>query len=64
VKPITVNIYFKQANPAVGSYNPEKAQKSIPACVNVFQSTVDRNPNAKRMEQAVNEPAPTTYDPL
>jgi len=24
VKPITVNIYFKQANPAVGSYNPEK----------------------------------------
>ena len=24
VKPITVNIYFKQANPAVGTYNPEK----------------------------------------
>ena len=36
VKPITVNIYFKQANPAVGSYNPEKMQRNIPACVNVF----------------------------
>ena len=24
VKPITVNIYFKQANPAVGTYDPER----------------------------------------
>ena len=24
VKPITVNIYFKQQNPGVGSYDPEK----------------------------------------
>lgn len=50
VKPITVNIYFKQANPAVGTYNPDKPMKSIPACVNVFQSTVDRNANARRIE--------------
>jgi hypothetical protein len=64
VKPITVNIYFKQANPAVGSYNPEKIMKSIPACVNVFQSTVDRNANLRKLEQAVTEPGPTTYDPM
>jgi len=64
VKPITVNIYFKQANPAVGTYDPEKPSKTIPACVNVFQSTVDRNPNAHRLEHAALEPAPTTYAPL
>jgi hypothetical protein len=48
VKPITVNIYFKQANPAVGSYDPEKPQKNIPSCINVFQSTVERNVEGKR----------------
>ena len=31
VKPITVNIYFKQSNPGVGYYDPEPTQKSIPA---------------------------------
>ena len=36
VKPITVNIYFKQANPAVGTYNPERIYKTVPACTNVF----------------------------
>jgi hypothetical protein len=30
----------------------------------VFQSTVDRNPNAHKLEHAALEPAPTTYDPL
>lgn len=63
VKPITVNIYFKQSNPAVGSYDPVKPQKNIPSCVNVFQSTVERNSDARRLEQASQEPAPTTYDP-
>ena len=65
VKPITVNIYFKQANPAVGSYNPEKMQRNIPACVNVFQSAVGRgDQEARRLEQQATEPAPTTYDAL
>ena len=64
VKPITVNIYFKQANPAVGTYDPERPRGNIPACVNVFQSAVERGNNAKQLEQASLEPAPTTYDPL
>ena len=38
--------------------------KNIPAAVNAFQSTVDRNTNARKLEQAALEPAPTSYDPL
>jgi len=36
VKPITVNIYFKQSNPGVGYYDPEIVQKSVPAAQSVF----------------------------
>ena len=64
MKPITVNIYFKQANPPVGTYDPEKPQRNIPACVNVFQSITDRNLNARKLESAAIEPAPTSYDPM
>jgi len=36
VKPITVNIYFKQTNPGVGYYDPYPVQKNQPAAQNVF----------------------------
>lgn len=36
IKPITVNIYFKQNNPGVGQYDPEPVRKSVPAAQNVF----------------------------
>ena len=36
VKPITVNIYFKQDNPGVGYYDPEPVQKAPRAAMNVF----------------------------
>ena len=36
VRPITVNIYFKQQYPSVGTYDPEKIKPNIPACMNVF----------------------------
>ena len=61
-RPITVNIYFKQQTPGIGTYDPEKPLKNIPACVNVFQSAVDRNANARMLLLTANEPAPTTYD--
>jgi Sperm-tail PG-rich repeat len=32
VRPITVNIYFKQQYPGVGTYNPEKIQANVPSC--------------------------------
>jgi len=31
VKPITVNIYFKQQNPSVGQYNPKPVEKHVPS---------------------------------
>ena len=36
VKPITVNIYFKQQYPGVGTYNPERIKGNLPGCMNVF----------------------------
>lgn len=36
VKPITVNIYFKQSNPGVGYYDPEIAQKNTGGASHVF----------------------------
>ena len=36
VKPITVNIYFKQSNPGVGYYDPEPIEKNVPAASSVF----------------------------
>ena len=32
VRPITVNIYFKQQYPGVGSYNPERIMGNVPSC--------------------------------
>eukprot|EP00347_Sterkiella_histriomuscorum_P014154 403361955 len=62
VRPITVNIYFKQQYPAVGTYNPDRIKGNVPSCMNVFQSQADRNTDARRLRQAVNEPAPNSYD--
>ena len=42
VKPITVNIYFKQSNPGVGYYDPEPIEKNVPAASSVFQSVTNR----------------------
>ena len=42
VKPITVNIYFKQSNPGVGYYDPEPVMKAVPAASSVFQSVTNR----------------------
>lgn len=42
VKPITVNIYFKQSNPGVGYYDPQPVEKSQPAAASVFQSATNR----------------------
>ena len=36
VKPITVNIYFKQSNPGVGYYDPVPVEKNQPAAKSVF----------------------------
>jgi hypothetical protein len=36
VKPITVNIYFKQSNPGVGYYDPEPVYKNTGAAAHVF----------------------------
>ena len=58
VKPITVNIYFKQQNPGIGVYNPEKVQKSIPAAQSVFKSLVERN--FRKLQDEI--PAPNSYE--
>jgi hypothetical protein len=50
VKPITVNIYFKQTNPGVGTYDAEKPKTNMPSCVSVFQSQVARNFNQRRLD--------------
>lgn len=36
VKPITVNIYFKQSNPGVGQYNPSPVKGHANGCSSVF----------------------------
>lgn len=38
VKPITVNIYFKQKNPGVGQYDPQPVQKHVQGSKEVFLS--------------------------
>ena len=43
VKPITVNIYFKQSNPGVGYYDPEPAPSGVQGASHVFQSVTSRN---------------------
>jgi hypothetical protein len=42
VKPITVNIYFKQTNPGVGYYDPVPVTKSQPAAQAAFKSASNR----------------------
>lgn len=36
VKPITVNIYFKQSNPGVGQYDPEAIKGNVNGVSSVF----------------------------
>ena len=36
VKPITVNIYFKQGNPGVGQYDPQLVKPQVPGAVSAF----------------------------
>lgn len=63
MKPITVNIYFKQSNPGVGYYDPEPAQRNLPAATSVFQSATTRGQqeSIRRLTQQQFEPAPGTY---
>ena len=42
VKPITVNIYFKQSIPGVGQYNPKAPGKKESGHASVFQSKKPR----------------------
>lgn len=42
VKPITVNIYFKQANPGVGQYDPELVKMNANGASSAFESKVKR----------------------
>ena len=42
VKPITVNIYFKQSIPGVGQYNPKAPGKKEAGHASVFQSKKPR----------------------
>lgn len=64
VKPITVNIYFKQAAPGVGTYDPNPVRKDVPATKSVFASKTGRGVITKKLiRQGELEPAPGTYDP-
>ena len=49
VKPITVNIYFKQQTPGVGAYNPELPVHNTSAHASVFQSGTERAIIPKRV---------------
>jgi hypothetical protein len=64
VKPITVNIYFKQSNPGVGYYDPEPVMKNVPGAQNVFQSVTNRGAqeNTRKIIENQLQPAPGTYD--
>lgn len=64
VKPITVNIYFKQSNPGVGYYDPQPVLKNQPAAASVFQSVTNRG-ERQSTRQIIEQqllPAPGTYD--
>lgn len=59
VKPITVNIYFKQKTPGVGQYNPNPIAKNAPGCKDVFKSKTERGIIDKRTAKALlAKPAP------
>jgi hypothetical protein len=49
VKPITVNIYFKQQTPGVGAYDPRPPAKNTSAGASVFQSGTVRHMIPKRL---------------
>lgn len=63
VKPITVNIYFKQSNPGVGQYSPEPVKGNDNGCSSAFVSKQERAMLPRRdLEQRAKEPAPGDYD--
>lgn len=64
VRPITVNIYFKQANPGVGQYNPNSIKSNGKGGhSSVFVSKQARGMIPSRvLEQASKDPAPGDYD--
>ena len=63
VKPITVNIYFKQSNPGVGQYSPQAVKGSANGCSSAFVSKQERGMlPSKLLEQRGKEPAPGDYD--
>ena len=47
VRPITVNIYFKQSVPGVGTYDPQVVEKNPITYNGQFKSNTDRNTNQK-----------------
>ena len=64
VRPITVNIYFKQQNPGIGTYDPEKPASEKFGAQHVFKSLVQRTSgiDEKKLEISSEEPGPTSYD--
>lgn len=59
VKPITVNIYFKQKTPGVGQYHPQTVDKYAKGSKNVFMSKTERGIIDKRTAKALlAKPAP------
>lgn len=64
VKPITVNIYFKQKTPGVGQYNVMPVQKNDRSGKEVFKSKTERGIIDKRTAKALlAKPGPGQYDP-
>ena len=63
VKPITVNIYFKQSNPGVGQYSPSPIKGPGNGCSSAFVSKQERAMiPSKILDQRAKEPAPGDYD--
>jgi len=62
VRPITVNIYFKQSVPGVGTYDPQVVEKNPITYNGQFKSNTDRNTNQKYFNQQKLVPGPSTYD--
>ena len=64
VKPITVNIYFKQKTPGVGQYNLQPIKTNNQAATEVFKSKTERGIIDKRTAKALlAKPGPGQYDP-
>ena len=63
VKPITVNIYFKQQNPAVGMYNPKLVEKHVPSATHAFKTQTKRELISMRPED-INAPAAGQYEKI